>query len=96
MKIEISVDTAEQVTKTTLFLMAREIYSDMPMMEELEDIIQLSRVAEAALTTLKYMCTELEYEVFTSQLQKKVLDFTTVVRYIQDCGGHISRMSPFF
>lgn len=68
MKIEISVDVAEDITKRTLFEMARDIYSDMPMMEELEDIIQMSRIAEAALTTLKYICTELEYEAFISQL----------------------------
>lgn len=60
MKIEISIDTAEDITKQVLMQLIRDIHSDMPLME-VGDIIEMSRVVDGALSTLKYLCTEEEY-----------------------------------
>ena len=57
MKIEISSDTAGQITIETLVTLFKAIDREMPEME-LEDIIAMSRVAESIIGVLRYMCTD--------------------------------------
>lgn len=70
MKIEVSIDTAKDITKQVLIELIREIHSDMPLME-ICDIIEMSRVVDGALSTLKYLCTEKEYlDIYFGALEK--------------------------
>ena len=57
MKVEISYDTADQITVENLVDMLETIQADFVNMD-LEDIIAMSRVAESIMGVLRYMRTD--------------------------------------
>lgn len=66
MKIEISRDTAGQITIETLVTLSKAINREMPEME-LEDIIAMSRVVGGIMEVLRYMCPDEQLEVLLGQ-----------------------------